>query len=259
MMQTTIVTAYFQLPISKKSHEQYIEWMQNMLVIQTPMVIFSDNASKPLIQAIRGSLPTFYCVLEFSDFYTHRYETHFDEHQLQDHEFGIGHNTQLYMIWNEKSHFLKQASDLNPFQSEYFLWVDMGCFREPNTRYLKWPNPDKIAALEPDKMLMAQIYPFSHDELNCKTLDSIPSFQYTNRIGGTMFGGKKGAIEKWHKEYYQMLEYFIHKGRFIGKDQSIMNSVYLLKPQMVQLVSQWKQPNLANMTSEWFYLHDFLL
>jgi hypothetical protein len=258
-MQTTIVTAYFQLPISKKSHDQYTQWMKNMLIIQTPMLIFSDKASKPLIQRFRGSLPTHYVTLDLDDFYTARYEISFYEHQLLDHEIAIGHNPQLYMIWNEKSHFLKQASEINPFQSDYFLWVDMGCFRVPNTRYVQWPNPQKITQLEPDKMLMVQVYPFRPEELaENHTLASIPSFQYTNRIGGTMFGGTKGAIDLWHKEYYEMLEHFIRIKRFIGKDQSIMNSVYLWKPHLVQLISQWNEPQ-NGMSSEWFYMQDLLL
>jgi hypothetical protein len=161
------------------------------------------------------------------------------------------------MIWNEKSHFLKQAAEKNPFGADYFLWVDIGCFREPNTRFLQWPNPAKIAQLEPDKILMVQVYPFQPEELSVTTLESIPSFQFTNRIGGTMFGGRKGAIDKWHTEYYQMLEYFIRIERFIGKDQSIMNSVYLWKPELVQLISQWSFPR-HGMLSEWFYLHEFL-
>jgi hypothetical protein len=257
-MKTTLITAYFELPISKKSHDQYIEWMKNMLIIETPMVIFSDEASKPLIKQIRGNLPTYYVTLDFDDFYTARYETTFYEHQLLDHEIHIGHNPQLYMIWNEKSHFLKQAADLNPFHTDYFLWVDIGCFREPNTRFLQWPNPEKVAQLEPNKMLMIQVYPFRPEELEKRSLETIPSFQFTNRIGGTMFGGTKGAIDLWHKEYYQMLEYFIRIGRFIGKDQSIMNSVYLWKPQIVQLISQWNEPR-NGMSSEWFYMQDFLL
>jgi hypothetical protein len=259
-MKTTLITAYFELPISKKSHDQYIEWMKNMLIIETPMVIFSDEASKPLIKQIRGTLPSYYVTLDFDDFYTARYETTFYEHQLLDREIAVGHNPQLYMIWNEKSHFLKQAADLNPFQTDYFLWVDIGCFREPNTQYIQWPNPEKIAQLEPNKMLMVQVYPFLPDELEKRTLETIPSFQFTNRIGGTMFGGTKGVIDLWHKEYYQMLEHFIRIERFIGKDQSIMNSVYLWKPQLVQLISQRDEPEPRyGMSSEWFYMQDFLL
>lgn len=51
MVNTTIVTAYFQLKTAKASHDTYVKWMQNMLAINNPMVIFCDSASKPLIQS----------------------------------------------------------------------------------------------------------------------------------------------------------------------------------------------------------------
>ncbi|NDA82555.1 MAG: hypothetical protein EBY01_05800 [Actinobacteria bacterium] len=41
----TIVTAYFNIPKSKANHATYIEWMQNMLIIQNRMIIFCDEFS----------------------------------------------------------------------------------------------------------------------------------------------------------------------------------------------------------------------
>jgi hypothetical protein len=68
-----------------------------------------------------------------------------------------------------------------------------------------------------------------------------------------MFGGGKDVILNWHKKYYEMLEYFISINRFIGKDQSIMNSVYLLNKDMCELVN-W-QPGCPD---HWFYLQEYL-
>ena len=289
-MKSTIVTAYFQLPVSKTPHAQYVVWMRNMLVIRTPMVIFTDVQSQPLIQSLRpASLPTHYIVLTFEEFYTYRYDIAFNEHVLLDHESSIGHNTRLYQIWNEKAHFLKRAADLDPFGCDYFLWVDIGCFRHTNVRYLNWPNPSKIDRLEAGKMLMVQVCRFTADELQvcpftadeltqvCRftadeltqirrftadldifDISKIPSFQYTNRIGGSMFGGTKGAVDKWHTVYYQMMDAFISAGRFVGKDQSVMNSIYLVAPHLVQLVSQLAAPKPNGKTSDWFFLHEFL-
>jgi hypothetical protein len=157
------------------------------------------------------------------------------------------------MIWSEKSNFLKRAIELNPFQSEYFLWVDIGCFRVPNTKYINWPNPDKVAALDKCKVLMLSVVPFTPDELNCNTLEKLPSFQNLNRIGGTIFGGCRDTLLKWHNKYYKMLEYFISIDRFIGKDQSIMNSVYLLNQDLIHLVN-W----VELCPDKWFYLQEYL-
>jgi hypothetical protein len=167
-----------------------------------------------------------------------------------DTEKRVGHNMFLYMIWSEKSHFLKRAIELNPFQNEYFLWVDIGCFRVPNTQYIDWPNHNKMVAVDKSKVLMLLIEPFTDEELKSV---SLPSFQFKNRIGGTIFGGYKDALLKWHDKYYEMLEHFISIGRFIGKDQSIMNSVYLLNKDLVQLVN-W----VPRCPDKWFYLQEYL-
>ena len=70
---TTIVTSYFKLEQSKKNHDIYLTWMQNMLIIQSPMVIFCDKASKKTIENFRKDLLTKIIVLDFSDFYTYKY------------------------------------------------------------------------------------------------------------------------------------------------------------------------------------------
>jgi hypothetical protein len=248
---TTIVTAYFQLKISKASHNTYIQWMKNMLDINNPMIIFCDSQSKSIIQSMRSNQAnTVIIETSIHDFYTFKYSRIFAEHYEMDTEKRVGHNMFLYMIWSEKSHFLKRAIELNPFQNEYFLWVDIGCFRVPNTQYIDWPNHNKMVAVDKSKVLMLLIQPFTDEELKSV---SLPSFQFKNRIGGTIFGGYKDALLKWHDKYYEMLEHFISIGRFIGKDQSIMNSVYLLNKDLVQLVN-W----VPRCPDKWFYLQEYL-
>jgi hypothetical protein len=253
-MKTTIVTAYFQLKQAKASHNTYQKWMSNMLSINNPMVIFCDSKSNQIIESLRpANTNTVIIETSFADFYTFTYSRSFAEHYKLDHEQHVGHNMLLYMIWSEKSHFLKRAIDMNPFCSDYFLWVDIGCFRTPNIKYIHWPNPTKVATLDNTKVLMLLVEPFTVSELACNSLETLPSFQYSNRIGGTIFGGYKEALLNWHTKYYEMLEYFISVNKFIGKDQSIMNSVYLLNRDMIQLVN-W----VPGCPDKWFYLQEYL-
>jgi hypothetical protein len=81
----------------------------------------------------------------------------------------------------------------------------------------------------------------------------LPDFQFTWRLGGTIFGGGKEVLLKWHEKYYEMVEIFIRHGRFIGKDQNVMSNVYLQNRDMCELVS-WKLCK-----HEWFFLQDYLL
>lgn len=254
-MSTTIVTSYFKLKQSKATHETYQQWMQNMLVNNNPMVIFCDAESQSMIADFRRGYAdkTRIIVTDFKDFYSYRYAKYFLEHYKMDREQRVGHNIFLYMVWSEKSNFLKRAIDMDPFRSDYFIWVDIGCFRVPNTRYLQWPNPEKINGLDKTKVLLLSVVPFTSEELGCRTLEQLPSFQFLNRIGAPILGGGKNALLEWHRKYYEMLEYFITIHRFIGKDQSIMNSVYLLNREMCHLVN-WV-PGCPN---EWFYLQEYL-
>jgi hypothetical protein len=117
-----------------------------------------------------------------------------------------------------------------------------------------WPNPERIAALDHNKILLLSVQPFTPHELACHTINDLPLFQFSNRIGGTMFGGGKTVLLEWHRKYYDMLRHFIVIDRFIGKDQSIMNSVYLLNRNMCDLIT-WK----LGCPDPWFYIQDYLM
>lgn len=253
-MQATIVTAYFRLNKSKASPEKYNAWMTNMLANPNPMVIFCDDASREFITANREPFPdaTVLIVMTFKEFYTYQYAMAFVKHFEKDREQHVGHSAMLYMIWSEKSHFLKRAIEMDPFRTDYFLWVDIGCFRTtPQTQV--WPSPGRIAALDPNKVLLLSVQPFTPIELACEERVDLPPFQFANRIGGTMFGGGKEVLLHWHNLYYDMMKHFIYIDRFIGKDQSIMNSVYLLNRDLCDLIS-WK----PGCPDPWFYIQDYL-
>ena len=255
---TTIVSAYFKLEDSKATHEKYLEWMNNMLSIDNPMVIFCDEESVSTIAGFREKyvnktkiIPT-----SFTDFYSFRYIEEFEKHLEKDTEVYVGHNVNLYMIWNEKSHFLKRAIELNFFNSEYFLWVDIGCFRRKEVmhNFNIWPNPEKMKIIDKSRVLLLTVQPFEESEILCTIKENLPDFQLTYRIGGTIFGGGKDVLLKWHKCYYEMLEYFIQIGRFIGKDQNIMSSLFLTERGIC--VSTYWDPKCHD---KWFYLQDLLL
>jgi hypothetical protein len=252
---STIVTAYFKLTKSKANHETYSMWMKNMLDINNNMVVFCEATTAEDIRRYRRDKLDKTHIIEttIKDFYTYRYANYFLEHTKMDRETEIGHNMLLYMIWSEKSHFLKRAIELNPFGTDYFIWTDIGCFRRPNTEYIFWPNAERIAKLPKNRVLLLSVEPFTEAELAITTTAALPSFQYANRIGGTIFGGGRDVLLEWHDKYYEMLEYFISIDRFIGKDQSIMNSVYLVNRDMCEII-KWA-PGCADI---WFYLQDYL-
>lgn len=259
---TTIVTCYFKIP-SKHSQENYKKWMTNMLTnISTPMVIFCDPESESFITELRKDYinKTHIIVLSIDDFYTSKYKDKFIEHHEIDPEKKI-HSVPLYMIWAEKSNFLKRAKTLNPFNSNFFFWCDIGCFRnrqEKNDVKLDmikfFPNERKVRSIPTNKVILIQTGRFAP---NCCSLNSngltIEEFTYySHTISGTMFGGHSEIIDEWHQKYYETLERFIDNNRFAGKDQSIMANMFVQYPDLVHVF----QPTYGD---PWFYFHWLLL
>ena len=56
-------------------------------------------------------------------------EPEWEDQERKDPEQGIGHNRDLYIVWSEKTNLLKIAADKNYFNSDYFLWLDIGAVR----------------------------------------------------------------------------------------------------------------------------------
>ena len=64
-------------------------------------------------------------------------EDQWAEQERKDPEQGIGHNKDLYTVWNEKPNFLKIVAENNFFNSSYFLWLDIGAVRHEVLFYEK--------------------------------------------------------------------------------------------------------------------------
>ena len=81
------------------------------------------------------------------------------EQERKDPEQGIGHNRDLYTVWNEKANFLKVAADQNYFSSSYFLWLDIGAVRH-NVSYREAFHFLNILFVQKFKEVLANIFFF---------------------------------------------------------------------------------------------------
>jgi len=271
----TLVTAFFPIgDRSKYSQGTYDQWMANFIGhVRTPIVVFTTSAFAPIIKRLRERLedaPLHVVETDFDSFYTHRYAAHWPTHRDMDVEKTI-HSTELYMIWNEKSEFLSHVARHNPFGSRYFVWTDIGCFREAGAmaRYTHWPSLPNVvrATCNGERVFLLQLEDFAHDERAWSDAaqhrtwtpsadeDLGPTFTSPDvRIGGGIFGGSALAVERWRDAYYRVLHAYVTQRRFAGKDQYLMATLVLGRPEMVSVVRI--PPNLGS--DPWFYLHHHL-
>ena len=250
---TTIVSCYYKLDKNKHSDNQWKHWIENFFMIQSKKIIFTNKQTYDIYFKTVNNSNTYFYILEFQDFYTYKYLETFEKHFEFDHE-KIIHNIYLYLIWNEKSNFLKKSIELNYFNTNFFVYCDIGYFRVRNLMsiYRNWPKTKVLSSIG-DKVTLLEVNRFDMNEFEFE--DMPKSFQYVNRIGGGVIAGSKKVLLKWTQLYYEMLEKFIEINRFIGKDQSIMASVYLKNKKIINLVKH-RPTNLCQ--NKWFYLAPYL-
>lgn len=252
-MSITIVTAYYELPFKKYSSSHYAKWSRLYLEnIDSHMVIFTDNRSLPVLKEYREKYldKTTFVIYPLRLFYTSKYQEYWIKDHQRDHERY--HNPYLYMIWAEKSMFLKKAIDMNIYHSDFYCWTDIGMVREESQLpYIsKFPNPDIIKTLKQDKVYLLNFDDFTEEELKNKDVCEIFRYIRTARIGGGCILGHKDVIQKWTKIYYETLDKFIEKDYFAGKDQSVMACIYLkYRDDLIELVKPKNSP-----INPWFYM-----
>jgi len=252
-MSCTVVTAYFELPYKKHSSNSYKQWISNYLkTTDGNMVIFTSESTLPMLKEYREDKmgKTKFITLELTDFYTYRFWKYWKRDHQRDHERGH-HNPYLYMIWAEKSMFIKKAMDLNPFNSEFYCWTDIGMVREEQQiqHINKFPRSVILDRLKRDKVYLLNIDDFTQQELQSSLISEKFRFLNTARIGGGVILGHKDVLPRWIELFYDMLNHFIDKDFFAGKDQSLMAFVYLQNKDLIELIKPINSP-----IDPWFYL-----
>ncbi|OQV14891.1 hypothetical protein BV898_10923 [Hypsibius exemplaris] len=254
----TVVTAFYLIP-SKFKEKDYVKWMSNFLpVIPCHLYVFTDQESYLQVKTQRSSFPqniTKYIVRPFSQLTEAKRLPMWSKQRKLDRE-KENHSPELYALWNEKVHLLMEAINDNPFDSDYFLWTDIGSFRnkEQAKNLSSFPDTHTTAALlGMDKVFFLQIGKFHQGHLQIGR-NGLPvrDFQHNFGLAGTVFGGHSNALRKYEKRYYATMELMRRNGLFIGKDQNIMSTVAVLYPELVKLVRP--QPYLGG-ADRWFYSH----
>ena len=135
----TLVTAYFRAK-SKYPSTQYDAWMQNMMSLKDPLIIFTQPDLVEMMSNLRSdpSLSTVIipCTLEdlpISKLQSNRQFDHmgnsisFWEHQLEIDPEKRRHGSYfVFWIWLSKSWLVEQAIQRDYFQSEFFVYTDIG-------------------------------------------------------------------------------------------------------------------------------------
>ena len=214
-MSITCVSAYYQ--VKNKHDNSYNEWFKHTLSINLPYVFFTNRETVEFIKSFRKDLPTYFIECDISQFETYKYKDKFATHP------GHCPSVELSMIWHEKLFMVEKACELNPFNTDWFHWVDAGVCVYRDTHPPNNVNTELLKQLPTDKFIFSS-----------SNYHYIPHMVSTNsdyhHIAGTSYILHKTFVNTFIKLYKTYLENVSDKCYIT--DQIILTRIYKDHPEL---------------------------
>ena len=211
-MTLTCVSGYWK--IKNKHDNKFENWFNNTLKINCPYVFFSDKETIEIIKKYRKNLPTHYIECNIRDFNTYKFKDKMVTHQVHC------PSVELNLIWNEKIFLIEKAIELNPFNTEYFMWMDAGMcsFRNRIPPSTQFPNINKLNKLPKDKFIYSSTHNFTYNEKFVKG-----QYHLHHHVSGTYLFHKNiiNKLVEIYKKYLSLID-----KNDIWTDQVIWTLIY---------------------------------
>jgi len=186
---TTIVSAFLSNANSYRGVSKYIEYGVKLLTIDTPKIIFVEKAIYDEHFANDIFPQTKFVFIEKTDNYL--YEQMENITQFEVVSTNPGKDTLEYMfVQCNKTEWVKQAIELDTFNTEQFIWIDFGIYHMINSEDFS-DYVYKMIQKNYNKIRIAGCWDFNayyHHNYNSKVL------WY---FAGSVFGGDKTSLCKF--------------------------------------------------------------
>ncbi|KAJ7696016.1 hypothetical protein B0H17DRAFT_1131191 [Mycena rosella] len=275
-----LVTAFFPLSKSKHTMREYESWLSRFLQpITSEIYFYAPVEMESLIRKCRGDLPIIVDTTYSSPFDIpplNASRDHYYKMHAQDRE-RARHSPELYAVWNAKPYFLDEAvQTLSQAGTEYdyAFWNDAGSFRSSH-KYVGWPDLARVQEVweegsalsgeNAEDLLFFPVTGVPHPSLRNWVQDHGPVD--TEFSEGSFFGGSPRTVAWWRRTFYAYHDHYLKMNIFVGKDQTLINAIFLLFPS--RFITVWLAdpeapahigiPNtgsggaLGNCGPEWFY------
>jgi hypothetical protein len=224
----SIVTSLYNLTNVRRGDgrkwEDYLEWFGRTLQVKCPFIIFTEEESVEFIKEKRGDLPTHIITTTLEEVPLHHLNSRIQK-VLDSSEYiksmadvdRVECKDSLYsVIQYSKFKWLKESSEINPFDSKYFFWLDAGASRFIDKELYNnvYPCEDALKKLdEIDNCFLlqynAECYP---DLVNSSTLSEDYLLDNRSFICGSMFGGNAESIKCISSKVDQVIEIMLEDG-----------------------------------------------
>ena len=230
---------------AKFNFSVYAQWIRNMLsnVRAYNLVIYTDEAGLAAFDfnAYAAVNPRIRVVIKpFESFRNYALKDMWIANHAKNSLLNELVDWRVNALWSEKVHFVHETVVHKYFDTEYYGWCDIGYFRGRPVRDLSmsqlrgWPNPDKIAVLNPAKIYYGCINnDFTQIEHCINTLNDPTQTKGVdprlNFIAGGFFMLHKSKAEWWAVIYDVKLHRHLTDGRVVKDDQQIITDCVFSK------------------------------
>ena len=214
----TCVSSYYE--VTNKHGDKFKKWFDTTLQINCPYIIFTTENLVDMLKSYRVGFPTVFIVCNIEDFYTYQ----FKDRMLID-KYHCP-SVELNLIWNEKIYMIQKAMYMNPFNSDWFKWIDSGIctYRKQPPPTKRFPNISTLQLLPTDKFI------FSSSDSPQYIANRVKPQNYYHHISGT-YVLHKNMIDLFTKLYSTYMQSLVYKNNF-WTDQVILTHIYKDHPEM---------------------------
>jgi hypothetical protein len=235
----TFSTCWYQFK-AKFDFSVYVPWISNMLsnVHAYNLVIYTDEAGKAAFDfdSYAAVNPRIRVIIKpFESFRNYALKDLWIANHDKNTLLNKLVDWRVNALWSEKVHFVNETVTQKYFDTEFYGWCDIGYFRGRDKQDLSmsqlrgWPDPDKIAVLNPDKIYYGCVNNDWTQIENCTQIvnNNEPNPTQTldprlNFIAGGFFMLHKTKAEWWAVMYDAKLHQQLFEGRTVKDDQQII-------------------------------------
>jgi hypothetical protein len=246
--ELTVVTGLWDIKRTGRDFTHYIENFKKFLEIPVNMFIYIPAEYEYLVWEKRSRENTYVKIHELLDIKT-QYSPFWDKTQeirtnpewynSTGIDGWLSKSPQASLEWynpivQSKMFMLNDATIWNPFDSEYYIWLDAGITSTVNSTYLIQERAlDNINAHLDSFLFLSYPYETNNEIHGFKksAIDKYAQADVKYVCRGGLFGGRKELIHQANSDYYGMLDGTL-QGGLMGTEESIFTILSYRNPSL---------------------------
>lgn len=263
MKEVTIVSSLFNIEregMDGRSWDEYLKWFELTLKLKCPMVLFVTEDLVSFIEERRSDIPTEIIVQKTEEIPYYYLKEKLDSiiesdeyrKKISDPERIECKHSMYSIIQYSKFEWLKTAIEENPFNSDFFFWLDAGGSRffEDYDLNQDYPSPNAVEALKGmgEKFLLQMNMEFYKDLANASSIPESYLLDNRSYVLGSMFGGAPNSILKVGNDVnYIFLNKMVANG-FVNNEQIALGFLVKNSPDDYEVYQRYDGKHMSLFT-----------